>query len=237
MRANTPPIEAVLARQRADAGEMGVPFASRDVAAEELGYNLKHFRHRDDVTVLGLPRGGIPLAARVAETLGVPVDTLPVQKITLDEGQVFGAIAHGGLEVKVQKHLVGFTPDGSTLARARELAEQQLVRKMAHYVPLPSSINNRCAILVDDGIASGLTMLTAARAARRQGAASVIVAAPIASPDAAALLRDECDELVCLAMPKPFNSLAECYLDFAPMTDEACARLLQSVNRNYRQKG
>lgn len=216
---------------------MGLPFASRNAAAKELGYNLQHYRQRDDVTVLGLPRGGIPLAAHVAESLDVLVDALPIEKVALGEGQVYGAIAQGGLEVSALKHRAGFTPDGATLARAKELARQQLVRKMAHYAPSPSSVNNRCAILVDDGIASGLTMLTAARVARRQGAASVIVAAPIASPEAAALLKDECDELVCLAMPKPFNSLAECYLDFAPMTDEDCARLLQSVNRNYRQKG
>lgn len=210
---------------------MVLPFANRAAAAARLGHRLAQYRGRDDTTIIALPRGGIPVAARIAADLDLPVDTLVVEKVRLDPNRVIGAVTSGGVELSVNAAGTGFTPANVI---AREAALSELARKSACYRPSPGpSLKGWRVIIVDDGSDSGLTMVAAATAARQKGAERIIAAVPVVSPQAATLLRAECDELVCLAMPKPFNSLAECYLDFTLLSDEVCTDILRSVDRNH----
>lgn len=213
---------------------MALPFSNRLAAADELSDKLKRYAEQGNVTVVGLPRGGIPLAARIAENLDAPLNVLVVEKIRLGGNGTYGSVANGEIEVSGFNRRSGFSPDGKALAMARKDALRSLASKndfyRSHSAPC---LSGRCAMIVDDGIASGLTMLTAAKVAKRDGADQVILASPVASPQAAEMLKEECDQLVCLAIPKPFNNLAECYIDFTPLSDETCADILRAAGRNY----
>lgn len=207
-----------------------LPFIDRSRAACALGPGLRHYYGRDDVTVLGLPRGGVPMAAAIASRLGAPFFPLTVEKVRLENGAVHGAIADDDVVAQLPSPWPRLAASRSAIQLAMTHARDLLRKKQMNYGLTRSSgsLADRCAILVDDGIDSGLTMLTAIRAARRRGAASVVVAAPVASTRAAELLGRECDVLICLALPKPFHSVAECYVDFAPVPDEVCADIIGS---------
>ena len=192
--------------------------------------NLRHYQHRDDVTVLGLPRGGIPLAASIARDLDAPLGVLVVEKIRTGN-TIRGAITGGNLEVSPWAPSGGFQANSATILRAEAQARESLARRVGFYAERAGDppIENRQVLIVDDGIASGLTMLAAARSARAQGASRIVLAAPVAARKALEMLESECDEIVCLATPVPFNSIAECYLDFATLSDEDCTDILTFV--------
>lgn len=210
---------------------MGLPFASRSAAGCELSDKLRHCKGRDDVAVVGLARGGIPVAAHIACRLSAPLHTLVVERVRVGEHRTYSVITEGGTEVPAIARRTGYSPDRGTILRARQDALCELERVSAHYRRSPTSLTGRCAIIVDDGIASGVTMLAAARAVRTKGASRIVIAAPVASREAAQLLEAECDELIYLAMPKPFNTLSECYLDFSRLSDETCTDILDRLDR------
>lgn len=217
----------------AESREWNLPFASRAAAGKALACTLAPYAGRPDVTVLGLARGGVPVAAVVAGSLGAPLAPLVVEKVTVGDHDPYSAIA-GVTEARLPPGRSGYAPRSAAVDAARDDAHRRLARRHALYDGAGQPIlENRCAILVDDGIKSGLTMLAAARTARQQGASRVVVATPVAPQEAAALLRKECDDFVCFAMPKPFHGIAECYIDFPLLSDETCADIVKSQTDGF----
>lgn len=212
-----------------------VPFADRRVAGRELGAALAGRRLPAPPVVLGLPRGGVPVAFEVAQVMHAPLDVLPVRKVGApwQPEYAMGAVAAGGITV-TQPAGSGFadTGPGSEFAGRAERERRELERRSALYRAgrPPLALAGRCAVLVDDGLATGATMLAAARAARHLGAAAVLVATPVASREAIAALRGECDEVVVLHVPPLLQAVGEWYVDFAQVEDEEVLRLLAAAH-------
>ncbi|MCH0538924.1 phosphoribosyltransferase [Streptomyces sp. MUM 203J] len=184
----------------------------------------------DDPVVLGLPRGGVPVAHEVATALGAPLDVIVVRKLGVPTRPElgFGAIGEGGVRVVNDSVVQAARLRGPDMARVEEaeraVLEQRLRRYRGQRAAVP--LAGRTAVLVDDGIATGSTALVACEVARAQGAARVVVAVPVAPPDALALLRSEADEVVCLSAPALFSAVGQWYDDFSQTSDEEVADLL-----------
>jgi putative phosphoribosyl transferase len=180
--------------------------------------------------VLGLPRGGVPVAFEVAQALGAPLDVFMVRKLGVPghEELALGAIASGGVRALNLDVLaaIGISGDQVEAVAARELAE--LERREVSYrgdrPPLP--VDGRVAIVVDDGLATGATMRAAAHALRRRGASRIVVAVPIAPAQTCQSLRRDAEEVVCALTPEPFTAVGRWYQDFAPVSDEEVRSLL-----------
>ena len=203
-------------------------FADRQQAGRRLGEAVSKQRLPRPIVVLGLPRGGVPVAFEVARALRAPLDVLPVRKIGLPEQPelAIGAIATGGVTVQQ-------IPDGLEMdpARFAELAEQEAgelcERERLYRSGRPAlDLKNRTVVIVDDGLATGATMLAAVRAVRNAGAARVVAAAPVASDEAAALIHAECDALVVLQVPPFLHAVGAWYVDFSQVEDAEVRRLL-----------
>jgi putative phosphoribosyl transferase len=191
-----------------------------------------------DVLVLGLPRGGVVVAAPVAAALGAPLDVLVVRKLGLpgSEELAMGAIAAVGEAVETVRtpeviEAAGVSDAAFAAVRARELVE--LRRRVAAYRGgrPPVLVRGRTVVLVDDGVATGSTVRAALAALRRQEPARVVVAVPVASPRGAADLAAEADELVCLSRPARLRAVGQAYADFSPTSDEAVVAALATVPR------
>jgi len=206
------------------------PFADRVEAGRALAAELAGWAGRDDVIVLALPRGGVPVAAEVAQALGAPLDVFLVRKLGVPghEELAMGAIASGGEPLLNEETVraLGITPEQVARVVAAERAE--LARREREYRgarPAPE-LRGRTVILVDDGLATGSTMHAAALAVRRAEPARIIVAVPVASEDACELLRDAADEVVAVATPEPFYAVGAWYADFTQTTDAEVRALL-----------
>ncbi|MFF5488948.1 phosphoribosyltransferase family protein [Streptomyces virginiae] len=204
-------------------------FTHRAEAGERLAEALRHLKGEDPV-VLGLPRGGVPVAYRVARALGAPLDVVVVRKLGVPHHRElgFGAIGEGGVRV-VSEDIVRGSRLGPPDIEAVEHAEAaELARQAARFrgdrprVPL----DGRTVIVVDDGIATGATAAAACEVVRAQGAARVVLAVPVAPPDAVARLGSTADEVVCLATPHAFRAVGEWYQDFSQTPDEEVVFLL-----------
>jgi predicted phosphoribosyltransferase len=199
-------------------------FRDRADAGRQLASRLRHYVGRDDVLVLGLPRGGIPVAYEVARALGAPLDVFVVRKLGVpgQEELAMGAIATGGVRV-VNRDVVDalyIPPD--VLDRAAAAESLELERRERSYRgdrPEPR-VAGKTVILVDDGLATGSTMRAAVAALRAQDPARIVVAVPVAAPSTCEELRREVDEMVCLATPEPFMAVGRFYQDFSQTTDE-----------------
>jgi predicted phosphoribosyltransferase len=199
-------------------------FRDRRQAGALLGEALSAFAGRKDVLVLGLPRGGVPVAAEVARALDVPLDVLVVRKLGAPgrEELAIGAIAEGGVRV-LNRALVanlGLDPREIDVLAGRE--ERELERRVRIYRggrgPLP--VENRTVIVVDDGVATGATMRAGLQALRVRGAARVIAAAPVGAADSVDALREYADEVVVLETPGWFQAVGQWYEDFGQTSDE-----------------
>ena len=206
------------------------PFADRAEAGELLAERLSAYRDRDDVVVLALPRGGVPVAREVARALGVPLDVYVVRKLGVPghEELAMGAIATGG--VRLLNHDVidalGIPMNVIDAVASRE--QQELARREQAYRGDrgPIALTNKTVILVDDGLATGATMRAAVMAARQQQPARVIVAVPVGAVSTCAGLAAEADEVVCVRTPDPFVAVGLWYRDFTPTTDHEVRSLL-----------
>ena len=212
-------------------------FLDRREAGRTLAAHLGEYAKRSDVTVLALPRGGLPVAYEIARTLSVPLDVFLVRKVYQPGRDVLiGALATGGFETvdsdAIANHGIDRREAERWLARARqELAEQEhLYRGNAP----AATIDGRTIILVYDGMATGDSMLAAIAAVRAQGAARVIVAVPVATPNARAIVERSADACVCLETPEPFYRISVWYDDFAPVSDTSVLFLLDSAARGLR---
>jgi len=206
------------------------PFRNRRDAGRVLAAYLAHYANRPDVLVLALPRGGVPVAYEVANALGAPLDVFLVRKLGVPghEELAMGAVATGGVRVLNERVVggLGIPDDVIDAVVARE--EQELRRRERLYRGdrLPPDVRGRTVILVDDGLATGATMLAAVRALRQQQPARIVVAVPAGSPDTCAQLRSESDDVVCAITPEPFSAVGRWYEDFAQTSDDEVRALL-----------
>jgi putative phosphoribosyl transferase len=212
-----------------------VLFTDRIDAGRRLAEALRHVRGENPV-VLGLPRGGVPVAFQVAQALGAPLDVIVVRKLGVPYHRElgYGAIGEGGVRV-ISDDIVRRSGVGRDELETVEHAEEaELARQAKRFrADRPrSAIGGRTVIVVDDGIATGATAAAACEVVRAQGAARVVLAVPVAPPDAVAWLRTEADEVVCLSTPRAFRAVGEWYQDFSQTPDEEVVALLaQSAAR------
>jgi predicted phosphoribosyltransferase len=196
----------------------------RREAGRLLATQLRSYAGRPDVLVLALPRGGVPVAYEVARALGAPLDVFLVRKLGVPghEELAMGAVASGGVRV-LNEQVTGplQIPDAVIDAvTQRELQELARRERLYRGDRPPPDVSRRTVILVDDGLATGSTMLAAIRALRQLQPARIVVAAPVASRDTCEQLSLEADEVVCAITPEPFHAVGLWYEDFSQTTDE-----------------
>lgn len=205
-------------------------FADRRHAGRELRSLLLGYAHRADVTVLALPRGGVPVAYEIAQSLGAPLDVIVVRKLGMPghEEYAMGAIASGGVRVLdaeiVRSNAVTEQALASVIAREEQELERR-ERRIRGDRP-PASVAGRTVIIVDDGLATGATMRVAVAAIRQRAAARILVAAPVSSREAYDAVRADADEVICLLIPESFLAVGAWYANFAQTTDEEVRLLL-----------
>ena len=209
-------------------------FDDRVDAGRALAARLQHLRGHDPV-VLGLPRGGVPVAAEVARALGAPLDVVVVRKLGVpwQPELAMGAVGEGDVVVRHEEVLrrgrIREEQVQQVLARERAEVERRgaLLRGARARIPL----EGRTAVVVDDGLATGSTARAACRVVRAAGAARVVLAVPVAPQDTVALLRDDADEVVVVEAPQSFSAVGAWYRDFRPTGDDEVVRLLEDADR------
>lgn len=206
-------------------------FQNRRDAGHKLADALRHHRGRQTAfIVLGLPRGGMPVAAEVARTLGAPLDALVVRKLGMPGHNEYamGALASGAVLV-LDNRLIAAAGVKREAIEAVQVAEQdELLRREQCYRPgrPPLDLSGQEAILVDDGLATGATMQAAVLAARQAGAAFITVAVPVGSVQACARMEELADKVVCLHQPLDFQAVSIWYESFPQTSDEEVASIL-----------
>ena len=206
-------------------------FLNRTDAGRKLAGHLAAYANRADVIVLGLPRGGVPVAFEVARALHAPLDVFLSRKLGVpgQEELAFGALASGGVCVLDQDLIreVGISPE--EVARVTEKAKKELERRERVYrAGRPRlQVEGLTALLVDDGIATGSSIRAGAKALRQMKPARIVIAVPVAPASTCKRLRDEVDELVCLHMPEMFFAIGQFYEDFSQLADGEVIELLR----------
>ncbi len=205
-------------------------FLNREQAGRALAVELSAYADRHDTIVLALPRGGVPIGYEVARALRAPLDVFLVRKLGVPghEELAMGAVATGGVLVLNHEVVRRLRIPESVIGTAAERESEELGRRDRSYrgARPPPDVTGRTVILVDDGFATGSTMLAAVRALRPQGPGRIVVGAPVAAPDTCELLRADADEVVCLVTPDPFQAVGLWYEDFSQTTDEEVRELL-----------
>jgi putative phosphoribosyl transferase len=211
-------------------------FPDRAAAGAALGRELQQRSLRPPLLVLGLPRGGVPVAYEVAQTLQAPLDVMLVRKIGMPGWPelAIGAIASGN--ILVHKAPLGKEIPAAAFDRLAEEQRRELERRERVYRDgrPPLELAGKTVILVDDGLATGATMLAAVRAARKAHATAIVVAAPVASREATALVKAEADSMVILQTPEILFAIGEWYQHFEQLEDDEVTRLLARANRGNR---
>ena len=205
-------------------------FRDRADAGRTLAADLSHLAGRDDVVVLALPRGGVPVAYEVARALGAPLDVLLVRKLGVP-GQpelAMGAIASGGVRVLHQAVIdaLAITPEAIEDVAAREGAELARREQLYRRGRPPLDVAARTVVVVDDGLATGATMRAAVTALRAQLAGRIVVAVPVGPRETCEKMADEADEVVCARMPRSFQAVGQWYDDLSPTTDDEIRAVL-----------
>jgi putative phosphoribosyl transferase len=213
-------------------------FRNRLHAGRALAAHLAAYAGRDDVQVLALPRGGVPVAFEVAQALGAPLDVLVARKLGVPQHSEYamGAVARGVLVID-EDLLQRISLDRALLQAVIDDEQRELERRERLYRGdrPPLVLRGRTAILVDDGLATGATMRAAARALRAMGPARSVVAVPVAAADTCAALREEADEVVCAATPEPFRAVGCWYEDFSQTGDGEVRELLARAARSRQE--
>ena len=207
------------------------PFRDRREAGRVLASLLKSYAGRDDVVVLALPRGGVPVAYEVASALGAPLDVFLVRKLGTPGHRelAMGAIASGGVRVLNDDVVRWYgIPESAIESVAREEAAELERRERAYRDGRPApDLTNRIVMLVDDGLATGSTMRAAAQAARLHRPSRVVVGVPVGARQTCSEIASVADEVICARMPEPFSAVGQWYLDFDQTEDDEVRDLLQ----------
>ena len=220
---------------------MAERFADRRTAGRALAAALVAYAHRNDVVVLALPRGGVPVAFEVSRALDAPFDVFVVRKLGAPGHPelAMGAIASGGVRVLNDHVVAWYRPSVEEIERVTAFERQELERRERAYRgdrPL-IPIAGRIAVLVDDGLATGASMRAAVQAAHSLRPARVVVAVPVGAPDSCRAIADVADEVVCLMQPEAFDAVGLWYDDFSQTTDEEVRALiaesLPAVDRRH----
>ena len=203
-------------------GSRPTRFCDRHDAGRRLAAELLSYRDKDPI-VVGLPRGGVPVAEEVAAALGAPLEVLAVRKLGAPHNPEYGigAIAEGGIRVFDSEALAVLGINGGVLDSIVSLETEELRRRVAAYRgerPLVD-LRGRTAIVVDDGVATGVTDTTALRAVRRLRPRRLLLAVPVCAPDSALRLRGEADEVLCLSEPPLLYGVGQWYRDFSQVSD------------------
>ena len=207
--------------------------ANRRQAGLALAEQLSHLAGRDDVVVLGLPRGGVPVAYEVSRALHAPLDVFVVRKLGLPGHEEFaiGAIASGGIQVINREAVALYGLADATIEKVARAERRELERRERIYrtgrAPVP--LEGRVVVLVDDGLATGATMRAAVLAARQRQPSRIVVAVPVGSRDTCREIGETADEVVCVSMPEPFLAVGLWYQDFSQTSDEEVRQLLAAV--------
>lgn len=210
-------------------------FQDRFAAGRELAKYLVPYRHRSDVLVLALPRGGVPVAFEVAKVLEAPLDVFLVRKLGVPghEELAMGAVASGGTRtvnrdvvgpLRIPKHVIEYVAQNELA----EIERQQLAYRHGRIEP---QIEDRIVILVDDGLATGSTMHAAVQALRERRPKRIVVAVPVGAPESCAELRQVADEVVCPMCPRQFISVGSWYDDFGQTQDDTVTTLLDYASQ------
>lgn len=212
-------------------------FADRREAGRRLAPFLTHLKERDAV-VLGLPRGGVPVAAEVAASLEIPLDVIVVRKLGApwQPELAMGAIGEGDVRVLNEEVVSLYGLDESLIGDVEAKERAELRRRVGEFRGSDPAIplDGQTAVIVDDGVATGSTALAAVDVARALGARRIVVAAPVASRRAADMLGERADEVVCLGTPEDFGAIGVFYRDFTQTSDEEVRELLRSARQHLR---
>jgi predicted phosphoribosyltransferase len=208
------------------------PYRDRADAGTRLADHLAAYAGRADVVVLGLPRGGVPVAAQVARALGAPLDVFCVRKLGVpgDEELAMGAIATGGVVVVNERVVSELGVPQQILSEVTAAERDELERQERAYRGdgPPVVLAGRTVLIVDDGLATGATMRAAVRAVRATGPGRVVVAVPVAAAETCRSLEADADEVVCPLAPEGFRSVGGWYDDFSSTSDDEVRRCLTS---------
>ena len=215
-------------------------FANRSEAGRLLAEKLEKYANRNDVIVLGLPRGGVPVAYEVAKHLHVPLDVFIVRKLGVPgfEELAAGAIASGSVRV-LNEDVMRAIPYGDAAIEAvtaKETAELQRREQIYREGRPAPELRGNIVMLVDDGLATGATMRAAVKALHQSGAAKIVVAVPVGPPDTCREIAQEADETICLSTPEFFQAVGQYYEDFSQTSDDDVRKLLtraeQEISRD-----
>src|SRR5882672_5014278 len=205
-------------------------FLKRTEAGRLLAGKLDKYAGRKDVIVLGLPRGGVPVANEVAKRLRAPLDVFIVRKLGVRgfEELAAGAISSGGVRVLNEDvvRAIPYASEAIEAVTARETAELQRREQIYREGRPAPELRDKIAILVDDGLATGATMRAAVKALRQRGVAKIVVAVPVGPPDTCHEIEEQADETICLSTPEFFQAVGQYYEDFSQTTDEDVRELL-----------
>ncbi|MGT2478102.1 phosphoribosyltransferase [Methylobacterium oryzae CBMB20] len=205
-------------------------FRDRAEAGRELARKLASFAGRPDLVILALPRGGVPVAAAVADALHAPLDVFVVRKLGVPgyEELAMGAIASGGVRVLNDEIVASLKVPAYLIEQVTAQEREELQRRERVYRGgrAPAEVRGRTVILVDDGLATGASMQAAIRAIRQRAPKEVVVAVPTASRDTVERLKHEADAVICADLPEPFWAVGAAYRDFTQTSDDEVRRLL-----------
>jgi len=205
-------------------------FKDRTDAGRVLAGLLRTYADRDDVVVLALPRGGVPVGYEISRALNVPLDIFVVRKLGVPghEELAMGAVATGGILHLNYDAITAFQIDSNTISRVSAIEEEEIRRRERVYrgerLPLP--VQGKIVILVDDGLATGSTMRAAIAALRQWKPARIVVAVPAGALEVCKEIGQEADEAICAATPESFHAVSQWYADFRQTTDEEVRDLL-----------
>lgn len=216
-----------------DSGEAAKPFRDRQDAGRQLAAHLLEYRNRDDVVVLGLPRGGIPVAFEVAQSLRAPLDVMVVRKLGLPghEELAMGAISSEGVRVLNRDVVDWLRVPAQIIDAVAEREQAELERREQFYRGGRPGLDpgGRTVILIDDGLATGATMRAAIAAVRGREPEEIVVAVPVAPASTCRQIARAADRVVCAVEPEFFGAVGEWYEDFGQISDEEVRSLLDAA--------
>ncbi len=212
-------------------------FANRSDAGRKLAQDLLEYKGRNDIVVLALPRGGVPVAYEVARELGAPLDIFLVRKLGVPghEELAMGAIASRGVRVLNMEVLRALDIPGNVVDAAAVREQRELERREQEYRdgrPAPD-LTGKIVILIDDGLATGASMRAAVQGVRAQNPAKIVVAAPTGAPETCLQIEQIADQVVCDTTPEPFYGVGAWYEDFGQTSDAEVRDLLKQAASDH----